>query len=104
MPSFRKTFAAVALAAAALMTGPGIASANDYSELGQEPTLYAQCNDFTTQLGAVNFNQGPVCVDFGSSYEQEGHNNGGGMNFSCNAAVTQYGLVNFNQGPVCVKF
>ncbi|QNE79587.1 hypothetical protein F0344_34530 (plasmid) [Streptomyces finlayi] len=104
MLSFRKTFAAVALAAAALMTGPGIASANDYSERGGEPTLYAQCNDFTTQLGVVNVNQGPVCIDFGTSYRHEGHKNGGGLNFSCNAAVTQLGVVNVNQGPVCVKF
>ncbi|RPK93701.1 MULTISPECIES: hypothetical protein [Streptomyces] len=104
MLSFRKTFAAVALAAAALMTGPGIASANDYSERGEAPTRYVQCNDFTTQHGAVNVNQGPVCVDFGSSHRQEGHMHGGGMNFSCNAAVKQFGVVNVNQGPVCVKF
>ncbi|MFD3334638.1 hypothetical protein ACFWV1_18560 [Streptomyces sp. NPDC058700] len=103
MLSFRKTFTALALASAALMAGSGIASANDYSERGAEPTHSAQCNDFTTQLGVVNYNQGPVCVDFGSSYGQE-DKNGGGLDFSCNGAVTQLGVVNFNKGPVCVRF
>lgn len=101
MLSFRKTFAAVALTAAAVMAGPGLASANDYSERGEEPAAYGLCNDFTTQLGAVNVNQGPVCIDFGPLGEA-GENKGGDVNFSCNSAVTQAGLINVNQGPVCI--
>jgi hypothetical protein len=105
MLSFRKTFASVALAAAAVMAGPGIAAASDHSERGEGPALYGQCNDFTTQLGAVNLNQGPVCIDFGSSGEAD-ENTGGddGMGFNCNAGVTQVGLINLNQGPVCIRF
>ncbi|MEU3297418.1 hypothetical protein ABZ722_34435 [Streptomyces longwoodensis] len=105
MLSFRKTFAAVALAAAAVMAGPGIAAASDHSERGEEPASYGQCNDFTTQLGAVNVNQGPVCINFDSLFEADenkgGDDDGG---FDCNAAVTQVGLVNVNQGPVCINF
>ncbi|MDQ0577956.1 hypothetical protein [Streptomyces rishiriensis] len=105
MLSFRTTFAGVALAAAAVMAGPGIASANDHSERGEGPAPYGQCNDFTTQLGAVNVNQGPVCINFGP-LDEAGENKGGGddTNFDCNAAVTQVGLVNVNEGPVCVDF
>ncbi|MGW9448648.1 hypothetical protein [Streptomyces sp. NPDC055632] len=106
MLSFRKTFAAVALTAAAVMAGPGIASADDHSGRGEEPSSYGQCNDFTTQVGAVNVNQGPVCIDFGSLYEEDENKggDGGDVNFNCNAAVTQVGLVNVNQGPVCIDF
>ncbi|MCX4997167.1 hypothetical protein OHA09_06005 [Streptomyces longwoodensis] len=65
MLSFRKTFAAVALAAAAVMAGPGIAVGGDHSQRGEGAAAsYEQCNDFTTQLGAVNVNQGPVCINF----------------------------------------
>ncbi|MFF6804014.1 hypothetical protein [Streptomyces sp. NPDC012616] len=105
MLSFRKTFAGVALAAAAVMAGPGIASANDHSERGEGPAPYGQCNDFTTQLGVVNVNEGPVCIDFGP-LDEAGEKKGGGgdVNFDCNAAVTQVGLVNVNQGPVCIDF
>ncbi|MET9932734.1 MULTISPECIES: hypothetical protein [unclassified Streptomyces] len=107
MLSFRKTFAAVALAAAAAMAGPGIASADDHSGRGEEPSPYGQCNDFTTQVGAVNVNQGPVCIDFGSLNDEDENKGGDGSgetNFDCNAAVTQVGLVNVNQGPVCIDF
>ncbi|MET9932654.1 MULTISPECIES: hypothetical protein [unclassified Streptomyces] len=106
MLSFRKTFVSVALAAAAVMTGSGVASADDYSERGEEPTYYGQCNAAVTQIGAVNVNQGPVCIDFGPLYEED-ENKGGGsgdMNFNCNTAVTQVGWVNVNQGPVCIDF
>ncbi|WP_411070598.1 hypothetical protein [Streptomyces sp. cmx-4-25] len=64
MLSFRKTFVAVALTATAVMAGSGIASADDQSGRGEESSFYGQCNDFTTQIGAVNVNQGPVCIDF----------------------------------------
>jgi hypothetical protein len=105
MLSFRKTFVGVALAAAAVLAGPGIASADDHSGRGEGPAFHGQCNDFTTQLGAVNVNQGPVCVDFGPLEEAGEYKGGGGdMNFDCNAAVTQAGLVNVNQGPVCIDF
>lgn len=105
MLSFRKTFAAVALTTAAVMASPGIASANDRSERSEEPSHYGQCNDFTTQAGAVNANQGPVCVDFGPLYDEHENKSGDGdMNFNCNAAVTQVGWVNANQGPVCIDF
>jgi hypothetical protein len=105
MLSFRKTFAGVALAAAAVMAAPGVASANDHSERGEGPALHGQCNDFTTQLGLVNVNQGPVCIDFGPLHEAgEVKGGGGDMSFDCNSAVTQVGLVNVNQGPVCIDF
>ncbi|MFJ7148906.1 hypothetical protein ACIQVT_11960 [Streptomyces sp. NPDC100445] len=105
MLPFRKTFAAVALAAAAVMAGPGIAAASDYSERGEGPAPYGQCNDFTTQLGAVNVNQGPVCVNFDSP-DEVGENKGGDddMGFDCNDFTTQLGAVNVNQGPVCIDF
>ncbi|MFI9155459.1 hypothetical protein [Streptomyces sp. NPDC053367] len=104
MLSFRKTFASVALAAAAVMAGPGIAAASDHSERGEGPALHGQCNDFTTQLGALNVNQGPVCIDFGSSGEAGQTGGDDGTSFNCNAAVTQVGLINVNQGPVCIRF
>lgn len=47
------------------MASPGIALADGQSERGAGPASYGQCNDFTTQLGAVNVNQGPFCIDFG---------------------------------------
>jgi hypothetical protein len=105
MLSFRKTFAGVALAAAAVMAGPGIAVASDHFERGEGPAPYGQCNDFTTQFGAVNVNQGPVCIDF-DSLDEAGEDKGGDddRGFDCNAAVTQVGLVNANQGPVCIDF
>ncbi|MEV7084032.1 hypothetical protein AB0N88_36680 [Streptomyces sp. NPDC093516] len=105
MLSLRTTFAGVALAAAAVMAGPGIASADDHSVRGEGPAVNGQCNDLTTQLGVVNVNQGPVCIDFGPLYEVgENKNGGGNVNFNCNAAVTQVGVVNVNQGPVCIDF
>ncbi|MFJ4341632.1 MULTISPECIES: hypothetical protein [unclassified Streptomyces] len=105
MLSFRKTLASVALAAAAVLAGSGVASADHHLERGDESASYGVCNDLTTQIGAVNVNQGPVCIDFGS-LEEAGESKGGDddMGFACNAAVTQVGLINVNQGPVCIDF
>ena len=74
-----------------------------HCQRGEEPAAYGLCNDSTTQFGAVNVNQGPVCVDFGPLGEA-GESKGGDVNFSCNSAVTQAGLINVNQGPVCIDF
>ncbi|MFE5733431.1 hypothetical protein [Streptomyces sp. NPDC056528] len=104
---FRRTFVAVALSAAAVMAGPGIASADHHLERGEESAPHGLCNDFTTQVGAVNVNQGPVCIDFGpldEAGESKGGDDSGDMDFTCNAAVTQVGLINVNQGPVCIDF
>ncbi|MGA5638405.1 hypothetical protein ACPCTN_06665 [Streptomyces cinereoruber] len=104
MLSFHKTFVAVALAATAVMAGPGIASADHHLERGEESAPYGLCNDFTTQVGAVNVNQGPVCIDFGPLDEAGESKGGGDMDLACNGAVTQVGLINVNQGPVCIEF
>ncbi|MET9931026.1 MULTISPECIES: hypothetical protein [unclassified Streptomyces] len=104
MLSFRKTFASVALAAAAVLAGSGVASADHHLERGDDSAPHGLCNDFTTQIGAVNVDQGPVCIDFGP-LEEAGESRGDdGMGFACNAAVTQVGLINVNQGPVCIDF
>ncbi|MGW3387130.1 hypothetical protein [Streptomyces cinereoruber] len=62
--SFRKTFVAVVLAVTAVTAGSGIASADHHLERGEESASYGLCNDFTTQVGAVNVDQGPVCIEF----------------------------------------
>ncbi|WP_051716195.1 hypothetical protein [Streptomyces bikiniensis] len=104
MLSFRKTFVAVALAATAVMAGSGVASADHHLARGEESAPHGLCNDFTTQVGAVNVNQGPVCIDFGP-LDEAGENRGGGeMDLTCNGAATQVGLINVNQGPVCIEF
>ncbi|MCZ4103515.1 MULTISPECIES: hypothetical protein [Streptomyces] len=115
MMGFRKAVAATAFAAAAVMAGAGTASASDYSPYGEHDVmvrhvLSAQCNDASTQFGKVNYNQGPVCIDFGSE-DGRGQEMGRGtesdqdtMNAACNSAVTQFGKVNYNQGPVCIRF
>lgn len=68
MKFFRKTVAATALAAAAVLAGSGMASAADYRGGDEEmSSLHFQCNDifqYTAQYGAVNFNQGPICINF----------------------------------------
>ncbi|QNA77596.1 hypothetical protein C8250_042740 [Streptomyces sp. So13.3] len=115
MMGFRRAIAATALAAAAVMAAAGAASASDYSEYGEhaamgQHVLSAQCNDATTQIGAVNYNQGPVCIDFGSHHGQGEEmsralkSDQDLMNAACNSSVTQIGVVNYNQGPVCIRF
>ncbi|NEB95819.1 hypothetical protein [Streptomyces bauhiniae] len=67
MMLFRKTVAATALAAAAVIAGSGMASAADYRGGDEEMSQSFQCNDifqYTAQYGAVNFNQGPICINF----------------------------------------
>ncbi|MEU4878352.1 hypothetical protein [Streptomyces sp. NPDC021608] len=107
----RKGVAATALAAAAVLTGSGVAFAGGGSgdDMVQQ-VLDARCNDFTTQEGLINVNQGPVCIDFGSadagarttgSADDEGEGQG---TLTCNSFVEQYGLINVNEGPVCIQF
>ncbi|WP_307122927.1 hypothetical protein [Streptomyces sp. B1I3] len=107
----RQVVAATALAAAAVLAGSGVASAGDGSGDGMvQNVLTARCNDFTTQEGLINLNQGPVCVDFDSNNagtqktDDTDDNYGGEITASCNSFVNQYGLINVNQGPVCVDF
>ncbi|GAA2960472.1 MULTISPECIES: hypothetical protein [Streptomycetaceae] len=115
MMSFRRAVAAAALTAAAVLASAGAASAYDqteYHQLGDTPqvVLHAHCNDLTTQFGAVNVNQGPVCIDFGSDDGESQMRSRGAesgdieVHAACNSAVTQVGLVNVNQGPVCIRF
>ncbi|MFD9392266.1 hypothetical protein ACFWBB_16545 [Streptomyces sp. NPDC060000] len=105
MMSFRRAVTATALAVAAVTASAGVASAYDqHAEHYQHEVLDAQCNDVTSQFGAVNVNQGPVCIDFGSGngeYQESGQDE---TSAACNSAVTQIGWVNVNQGPVCIRF
>lgn len=112
MTRFRRTIAATTLAAAAVMAGAGGASASDHSEHDAvvRQVLSAQCDDATTQFGAVNYNLGPVCIDFGSD-DGRGEARGRAIqsdqdrkNAACNSDVSQFGAVNYNRGPVCIRF
>ncbi|MEU0054224.1 hypothetical protein ABZ299_34470 [Streptomyces sp. NPDC006184] len=61
----RRAVVATALAAAAVLAGSGVASAGDDSgDDAVQHVLDARCNDFVTQFGLINVNQGPVCIDF----------------------------------------
>lgn len=111
MMGIRTAVAATALAAAAVLAGSGVASAGDGSGDGMvQQVLDARCNDFTTQEGLINVNQGPVCIDFGSAdagtqTTGRADDNGEGQGtVSCNSFVEQYGLINVNEGPVCIDF
>ncbi|MER6789352.1 hypothetical protein ABT330_32865 [Streptomyces sp. NPDC000658] len=111
MMGIRKAAAATALAAAAVLAGSGVAWAGDGSgdDIVQQ-ALDARCNDFTTQEGLINVNQGPVCIDFGSAdggTQTTGSADDDGAaqsTFSCNSFVEQQGLINVNEGPVCIEF
>lgn len=111
MMGIRTAVAATVLAAAAVLAGSGVASAGEGSgdDVVQQ-VLDARCNDFTSQVGLINVNQGPVCIDFGSA-EAGAQSTGrtyddgeGQSTLSCNSFVQQYGLINVNEGPVCIKF
>ncbi|MGY1502644.1 hypothetical protein ACW4TU_39695 [Streptomyces sp. QTS52] len=83
----------------------GGASAYDqHAEYSQQEVLDVQCNDVTSQFGAVNVNQGPVCIDFGSDNGEYQESSKDETGITCDSAVTQVGLVNVNQGPVCIRF
>ncbi|MEU8648798.1 hypothetical protein [Streptomyces sp. NPDC048737] len=110
MMSFRRAVTATALAVAAVTASAGVASAygqdteHHRSDGITQEVLNAQCNDLTSQFGAVNVNQGPVCIDFGSGDGEYRESDTGETSIACNSAVTQIGLVNVNQGPVCIRF
>ncbi|WP_202513346.1 MULTISPECIES: hypothetical protein [unclassified Streptomyces] len=111
MMSFRKAVAAAALTAAAVMASAGAAVACGSCESTEQVRneITAHCNDASTQIGAINFNQGPVCIDFASHDSQTDATRGmthhtNVMNAACNSAVTQIGAINYNHGPVCIRF
>ncbi|OQD52074.1 hypothetical protein BM536_036210 [Streptomyces phaeoluteigriseus] len=105
MMSFRRAVTATALAVAAVSVSAGAASAYDQpAEHYPLEVLNAQCNDATNQFGAVNVNQGPVCIDFGSDNGEYKESSQNETSAACNSAVTQIGWVNVNQGPVCIRF